>query len=40
MLGPGPRGLTIGYSYTVVVYSVDKYGNVTSPVRHSVVVRG
>jgi len=32
------RGLTSGRSYTAVVYTVDKYGNVSSPVRHSIVL--
>jgi hypothetical protein len=32
------HGLTVGRSYTVVVYTVDKYGNVSSPVRHSIVL--
>jgi len=32
------HGLTVGHSYTVVVYTVDKYGNVSSPVRHSIVL--
>lgn len=31
-------GLTVGNSYTVVVYTVDKYGNVSSPVRQTIVV--
>lgn len=32
------HGLTVGHSYTVAVYTVDKYGNVSSPVRHAFVV--
>jgi len=32
------RGLTVGRSYTAVVYTIDKYGNVSSPVRHSIVL--
>lgn len=32
------HGLTVGNSYTVVVYTVDKYGNVSAPVRHSIVL--
>jgi len=31
-------GLTVGNSYTVVVYTVDQYGNISSPVRDSIVV--
>jgi hypothetical protein len=32
------HGLTVGHSYTVVAYTVDKYGKVSSPVRHSIVL--
>ncbi|MDR2988536.1 MAG: hypothetical protein LBV34_27240 [Nocardiopsaceae bacterium] len=30
------HGLTVGNSYNVVVYTVDKYGNVSSPVRQTI----
>jgi hypothetical protein len=32
------HGLAVDYSYIVVVYTVDKYGNVSSAVRHSIAV--
>src|SRR6266704_4166408 len=32
------HGLTVGHTYTVVVYTVDKYGNVSSPVKHTIVL--
>ncbi len=32
------HGLTVGRSYTAVVYTIDKYGNVSSPVQHSIVL--
>ncbi len=30
------HGLTAGHTYTVVAYTVDTYGNVSSPVERSV----